>query len=261
MSQAWMIASGKGGVGKSAITAALACTLAKRRMRTAAVDMDVGLRSLDMLLGLENKVIYDLGDVARKDCKLAPALVDHYLYPELSLLPASQLGSQQDISINNLLRITRKLKKRYSCIIMDAPAGMARGVETMLPSADICLLVVTPDDLCIRDAERMIELVRQYGKPTPQIIVNRIVPKLVKSGEMYSPRVVAQVLDAPLLGYIPEDDHVRQAQHHHQPLTEFKCPAQAAIERIAARMLGAAAPMPSLERRRLFRRKEEGLAL
>ena len=122
MSQAWMIASGKGGVGKSTITASLAVALARRQLPTVAVDTDIGLRSLDMLLGLQSKIVYDVIDVANRDCKLKYALVQYAQSPSLSLLPASQLGTSADLNEALMERIVRKLKKRFSYVLMDAPA-------------------------------------------------------------------------------------------------------------------------------------------
>lgn len=261
MSQSYLLLSGKGGAGKSTLTAALACAVGKRRIPVAAVDMDIGLRSLDMLLGMENKIVYDILDVTRKDCRLPLALAEHTVYPSLSLLPASQLGSYSDIGSGRFLKIVTKLRKRFPYILIDAPAGIGKGVKLILPSADQCLIIVTPDDVCIRGAERAISLVRDMSGQTPSIIVNRVIPKLVKSGSMYSPETISRALDAPLMGYVPDDSHIREALCSRQPLTELKCPAQAAVERIAARMIGAHSPIPELRRRGLFGRKEEGLYL
>ena len=164
-----MIASGKGGVGKSTITASLAVALARRQLPTVAVDTDIGLRSLDMLLGLQSKIVYDVIDVANRDCKLKYALVQYAQSPSLSLLPASQLGTSADLNEALMERIVRKLKKRFSYVLMDAPAGLERGVVSTLRNADHTLLVVTPDDVSIRDAERLINLLEQNRKPRPML--------------------------------------------------------------------------------------------
>ena len=253
MSQAWMVASGKGGVGKSTITAALAVALARRQLLTAAVDTDIGLRSLDMLLGLQNKIVYDVIDVANKDCKLRYALVQYAPAPLLSLLPAAQLGSSSDLNAELMARIVRKLKKRFSYVLMDAPAGLERGVVNTLLNVDHTLLIVTPDDVCIRDAERVIALLESHHKPRPMLIVNRIIPELVASGEMYTPQTVANTLDVPLLGYVPEDRAVLRALNAHHTVMDEVCPAREALERISQRFLGEFVPMPGFERkRRLF---------
>ena len=255
MSQAWMIVSGKGGVGKSTVTAALGIALARRQLQTVAVDTDIGLRSLDLLLGLQNRIIYDMVDVAHKDCKLRYALVQYPPAPALSLLPASQLGTSADMDAALMGKLVRKLKKRFTYVLMDAPAGLERGVLSTLDSAEQALLVVTPDDVAIRDAERVLALLDAHRKPKPLLIVNRIVPQLVRSGDMYAPQVVANTLDVPLLGFVPEDRAVVQALSRHQSVMDVDCPAREALTRISRRFLGEFMPMPDLSRRHFWLRR------
>ena len=252
MSQSWMIASGKGGVGKSTVAAALSVALAQRQLPTVTVDMDIGLRSLDMLLGLHNQIVYDVIDVAHKDCKLKYALVSYALSPSLSLLPASQLGNWEDISPSRMERVVNKLKKRFSYVLLDAPAGLERGLDTLAQITDYSLLVVTPDDVSIRDAERVIALLEEKHKPRPMLVVNRIIPELVQSGDMYTPQIVADTLDIPLLGYVPEDRAVLRAQAHHHTVLDEEGPARDALLRISRRFVGEYVPMPPLKRKRRF---------
>ncbi len=252
MSQSWMVASGKGGVGKSTVTAALAVALAQRQLPTVAVDMDIGLRSLDMLLGLHNSIVYDVVDVANKDCKLKYALVQHPQTPALSLLPASQLGTSDDLTPELLQRVVKKLKKRFSYVFLDAPAGLEHGVINALETTDHTLLIVTPDDVSIRDAERVISLLEANHKPRPMLLVNRVSPELVADGAMYSPQVVANVLDVPLIGYVPEDKAVQYALSKHQSIMVENSPAQQAFKRISQRFVGEYVPMPDLARKRRF---------
>lgn len=252
MSQAWMIASGKGGVGKSMVTAALGIALAKRQLQCCCVDADIGLRNLDMLLGMQNKVVYDVLDVARKDCKLKYALIRHAQYEALSLLPAAQLGSVCDLTANEFERIVRKLKKRVPYVLLDAPAGVERGVQNLLPASDHTLLVTTPDDVAIRDAERVIALMDARKQSRPMLLVNRVIPELVARGEMYSPQVVANALDVPLLGYVPEDREVIRAAGRHESFMDINCPARAAMDRISRRFLGEYVPMPVFRVKRFF---------
>ena len=255
MSQAWMVVSGKGGVGKSTITAALCVALARRQLLTVAVDTDTGLRSLDMLLGLQNRIVFDMIDVANKECKLKYALVQYVQAPALSLLPASQLGTSGDMNAELMGKIVRKLKKRFSYVLLDAPAGLERGVMNTLVNTDHTLLIVTPDDVSIRDAERVISVLEAHHKPRPLLIVNRVVPEMVQSGDMYSPQTVANTLDIPLLGYVPEDRAVLYALGAHHTVMDEEGPARQALERISQRFLGEFVPMPGFERkRRLFGR-------
>ena len=253
MSQAWMILSGKGGVGKTMLTSALGMALAKRKQDCCCVDMDMGLRNLDMLLNMQNKVVYDVLDVARKDCKLKYALIHDNLHEGLSLLPAAQLGNAEEMDEDDMERIIRKLKKRAAYVLLDAPAGIGRGVRNALPSVDHSILVTTADDVAIRDAERVISLLEEAGKSRPMLVVNRVIPEMVASGEMYSPQTVAATLDIPLLGYVPEDRSVIAALNRHESFMARECPAQAAVERITQRFLGEYIPMPA------FPRKKRGL--
>lgn len=263
MSQAWVVLSGKGGVGKSMVASALGVALAQKKMQCCCVDTDIGLRNLDMLLGMHNKVVYDVLDVARKDCKLKYALIRHAQHEELSLLPASQLGDVKELDSEDMERIVRKLKKRVAYVLLDAPAGMGRGVRTLLPSIDHSLLVATPDDVSIRDAERVIAMLEEAGKSRPMLVVNRVIPELVAAGDMYSPQTVAATLDVPLLGYVPEDRSVLSAVNRHESFMEQECPAQAAMTRIAQRFLGEYVPMPALTppKRRWFFQRRKGAPL
>ncbi len=264
MCQSWSILSGKGGAGKSLLTAALGVGLSKRQMQCCCVYMDLGLRSLDMLLNMHNKVVYDVMDVANKDCKLKYALIHHALHESLWLLPATQLGRPGDLDAHEISRIVKKLKKKVAYVLLDAPAGIGEGVENLLPATDHSLLVTTPDDVAIRDAERVISLLEKAGKPRPMLVVNRVVPEMVASGDMYSPQTVAATLDVPLLGYVPEDRRVTASLNRHESFMEHDCPASQAVERITQRFLGEYIPMPPFpkKRRKLFgKRQGMGAAL
>ena len=261
MSQSWLIASGKGGVGKSMLAAALGVALSKHMLQCCCVDADIGLRNLDMLMGMQNKVVYDVLDVARKDCKLKYALVRHAQYETLSLLPAAQLGSVNDLDADDVERIVKKLKKRVAYVLLDAPAGVERGLMNLVPASDHTLLVTTPDDVAIRDAERVIALLSDKGKPRPLLVVNRVVPELVAAGDMYSPQTVANTLDVPLLGYLPEDHAVLAAINRHQSFMELDCPAQQAMDRVCRRFLGEFVPMPVFKAKRSFFSRRKSAAL
>jgi len=186
----------------------------------------------------------------------------HTSQPHLALLPAAQLGSTAEIDSAYMQKIFRKLAKHYAYILADAPAGLENGVEKILQGTENMLLVVTPDDVSIRDAERMIALCREKGKPSPMLVVNRVHPALVQSGDMYTPQVVADTLDTPLLGYVPEDTEVLRALARHQTVMDTDCPARHAMDRIARRLMGYTVPMPDVwqkpqeKKRGLFKRRE-----
>ena len=264
MSQAWMIASGKGGVGKSTIAAALAVGLAMRQQHVVIVDADIGLRSLDIMLGLQNHVAFDLIDVVRGDCKLKHALVSHWRYPTLSHLPAAQMCDSTGISAQDMQRLIVRLKKDFSYVIVDCPAGIGRGFQNVLGAADDTILVTTPDDVAMRDVERVCGLVTDYGLPRPMLIINQIVAQLVQAGLMYSPNAIAQTLDMQLLGILPKSDQVYRQLLRHETAIEGKGDVQAALNRIVRRLIGETVPFPVIEvdtrtaLKKLFSREKKG---
>ncbi|MBQ8654254.1 MAG: septum site-determining protein MinD [Clostridia bacterium] len=262
MGKAWLVASGKGGVGKSTVVSALAQALARQGMRTCVVDGDIGLRDQDALLGLENRIVYDLVDVSNKECRLTQALISPLEQPNLSLLPASQFARAKELDPKAFRRIIAELKKQFDHVIIDGPAGIERGLRGILTAEyDETLIVCTPDDVCIRNAERAVFTMESKKLPRPAVIVNRLVPDLIEAGEMYAAQVVAQTLDLPLMGEIPEDQTVYRALITHVPLMDTDCEAQRALARIAQRMKGENAPLPDYGRQKrawyhkLFRRR------
>lgn len=261
MSQVWTITSGKGGVGKTMLTAAMAMSLARRHLETAVVDADAGLRGMDILYGLQSRVVFDMADVAEGACKVKQAMVRHAKAESLALLSASQSGTCDDLDDNDVRRVVKKLRKNAAYVLIDCPAGIGRGFRQSIAAADHVLLVTTPDDVALRDAERVLSLLDARGLPRASVVVNRVQPKMVRAGDMLAPSVIAATLDAPLLGYIPEDNAVCRALLRHETAIEERGAAQAAIERIVRRFLGEYVPIPPLAtRRRLFGRKEASFA-
>lgn len=264
MSQAWMIASGKGGVGKSTLAAALAVGLARRGQRVAVVDADIGLRSLDVMLGLQNHVVYDLVDVARGACKLKQALVPHWRYPTLYLLCAAQVGDSSQITPQDMQRLIFRLKKMFAYVLLDCPAGVDRGFQNALGAADDAILVTTPDDVAIRDVERVCNMITERGLPRPMLVINQAVPAMMRAGDMYTPQTISQLIDLPLLGVIPRSEEVYRRLLKHQTAIEGRGEAQDALERIVRRLIGEQVPIPQIHREprgflaRLFLKEEKG---
>lgn len=257
MSQSILIASGKGGVGKSVLTAAVGTALARRGASVVIIDADIGLRSQDAFLGLENSVVYDLIDVVSKDCRLEDALLECPLFPGLMLLPASQFARVRSLDCGRFRKILKTLKESFDFVLIDSPAGIEKGLRNLMNAGpDMSLLIVTPDDICIRDAERAAGLFESKGLSRPRLIVNRLDGDLVASGEMYSARVIADLLDLPLLGEVPEDPAVYRSILRHSFLIDFDCPSRGAVLRIASRLMGEAIPLPEYGRTRipLYRR-------
>lgn len=260
MSQSILICSGKGGVGKSALTANLGAALAQAGRTVTIIDADIGLRAQDALLGLENSVVYDLIDVANKDCTLDQALLNCPFVQGLKLLPASQFERVRSLESGRLRKILKLLKETNDFILIDAPAGIEKGLRNLLNTgADLCILVVTPDDLCIRDAERTAQVIEAKQLPRPHLIVNRLNNELIRCQEMVSARVLADTLDLPLLGEIPEDSAVYRSVLRHALFLDYDCEARRAVLRIARRLLGEHPAFPEIGRerisllRRLFR--------
>ena len=246
MSQSVLIASGKGGVGKSVLTAGLGASLAGEGASVVIVDADIGLRSQDALLGLENNVVFDVIDVAEKECPLESALLECPSVPGLKLLPASQFARARALESKQLKKILAALKEAFDFILLDAPAGIEKGFRNLVNAGiDRAVIVVTPDNVCIRDAERTAQVMLQKQLPEPELIANRLDNELIRRGEMLPAKVIADTLDLPLLGEVPEDPAVYRSILRHGLITDYDCPARGAVLRIAGRMLGKEIPFPA----------------
>ena len=248
MSRIFAIMSGKGGVGKSTLAAALAECYARRGLRTVLMDGDVGLRCADLMLGMQDRIIYDLGDLAENNCPLEQVLVKHPALPALSLIAAPQMISASDLKRKDLGRIITQLSSGVDMLILDAPAGIGRGLKNLLGAAAEPVIVVTPDDVCLRDAERLAALLTEREEPRPVAVFNRVNKSLVRRGEMRSPAQLAALLDLPLMGAIPDSPKVYQALLRHESV--LHCGdrrVEKAVERLAARLLGEDVPQEYYE--------------
>lgn len=246
MSKTWLIASGKGGVGKSTIVSCLATALARQGLRVCIVDADVGLRDQDALLGLENRIVYDLVDVCNKDCRLHQALISPPDMPTLHLLPAAQFARAKEVDPKAFRRLLADLRATHDHVLVDGPAGIERGLRGLLSAQyDETIIISTPDDVCIRNAERAVFTLEGKHLPWPSLIVNRLMPDIIRTGEMYAAQVVAQTLDLPLLGEIPEDATIYRAQLAHISPMDADCEGRRALLRIAGRMAGQDVPFPA----------------
>lgn len=235
-----VITSGKGGVGKTTATASIGAALALEGKRVAVVDMDIGLRNLDVVLGLENRIVFNIVDVVNGRCNIRQAAIRDRRIENLFLIPASQSDNKDVLTTSGVDRIAKLLRKEFDYIIMDSPAGIERGFENSVTSADEALVICTPDVSSVRDADRVIGLL--YARSiTPKLIVNRIVPEMVARGDMLSHEDVIEVLSIELAGLVPMDDQVVISTNTGVPLVmQNDSKAGQAFRRIAKRLNGEA---------------------
>ncbi len=260
MGSVWLIASGKGGVGKSTITSALAIALGRRDASVCVVDADIGLRSQDAILGVADSVVYDLMDVARKGCNVRQALVHLPGEEDVSLMAASQFARAKDLDAKDFTRIIHDLKKTFGYVLIDCPAGLERNLRILTQcEPDGAIAVVTPDEVSVRDARRLCEVLSERKIRRPRLIVNRLNPMLIQAGEMPSAESIAKDLRMELLGEIPEDVHVYRALLTKRRFMDLPCEAANAVTRIASRLRGNTVPLPAYGSRRLSFRERRRL--
>ncbi|GHV45639.1 site-determining protein [Synergistales bacterium] len=240
-----VITSGKGGVGKTTSTANIAVALAKRGKKVVAVDGDIGLRNLDMVMGLENRIVYNYIDVIENNCRLSQALVqDKRLKGYLSLLPAAQTRTKDAVTPEQMTELCDKLRPDFDFVILDCPAGIEGGFRNAAAGADEALVITTPEIPAVRDADRIIGMLESMGKSPIRLIINRFRPVMVQNNDMLSQDDILDILSVSLIGVVPEDDGVIRASNNGEPLTfEQSTPAGEAYANIAARILGDNVPL------------------
>ncbi|NOU96028.1 septum site-determining protein MinD [Paenibacillus sp. LMG 31456] len=248
MGEAIVITSGKGGVGKTTTSANIGTALALQGKKVCMVDTDIGLRNLDVVMGLENRIIYDLIDVAEGRCRLPQALVKDKRFDELYMLPAAQTKDKDAISPDAVREIILDLKKDFEFVIIDCPAGIEQGFKNAVAGADKAIVVTTPENAAVRDADRIIGLLEGAGIRSPKLIINRIRANMVKNGDMLDIDEICSVLAIDLLGIVPDDEYVIKAANIGEP-TVMNPNSRAAIayRNIARRMLGDNVPLMPLD--------------
>ncbi|MFC0522460.1 septum site-determining protein MinD [Pontibacillus salicampi] len=248
MGESIVITSGKGGVGKTTTTANLGTALALMGKKVCLVDTDIGLRNLDVVMGLENRIIYDIVDVIQERCKLKQALIKDKRFEALSLLPAAQTSDKSDLTPEGMVAIVQELKQEYDYILIDCPAGIEQGYKNAVVGADKAIVVTTPEKSAVRDADRIIGLLEQEDVEAPRLIVNRIRNHMVEQGDMLDVDEIVQVLSIELLGIVADDDEVIKASNHGEPIAfQPNTKASLAYRNISRRILGESVPLLSLE--------------
>ncbi|CAL7879313.1 septum site-determining protein MinD [Fusobacterium necrophorum] len=218
MSQVIVVTSGKGGVGKTTTTANIGAGLAEKGHKVLLIDTDIGLRNLDVVMGLENRIVYDLVDVIEGKCRIPQALIKDKRCSNLSLLPAAQIRDKNDINEEQMKTLIEVLRKDFDYIIIDCPAGIEQGFKNAIAAADRAIVVTTPEVSATRDADRIIGLLEANGIKEPKLIVNRIRMDMVKENNMLSVEDMLDILAIALIGVVPDDESIVISTNKGEPL-------------------------------------------
>lgn len=246
MSEVIVVTSGKGGVGKTTSTANIGAGLARLGKKVVLVDTDIGLRNLDVVMGLENRIIYNLVDVIEGNCRVRQALIKDRHYPNLCLLPSAQTRDKSAVSPEQMIKLVDSLKAVFDYIILDCPAGIEQGFRNAIAPAGRAIVVTTPEVSAIRDADRIIGLLESNGIRKTDLIVNRIRMDMVRRGEMMSVEDVIDILAVNLLGAVPDEEDVVIASNHGEPVVGSDTLSGQAYLNIARRIDGETVPLLDL---------------
>ncbi|KGR74434.1 septum site-determining protein MinD [Ureibacillus sinduriensis] len=249
MGVAIVITSGKGGVGKTTTTANLGTALALQGKKVCLVDTDIGLRNLDLVLGLDNRIIYDLVDVVEGRCKIHQALVkDKRVDEKLFLLPAAQTTDKNAVTPEQMKSLIDELKREYDFVLIDCPAGIEQGYKNAVAGADRAIVVTTPEISAVRDADRIIGLLEQESIEPPKLIINRIRKDLMKNGDSLDINEITTHLSIDLLGIVIDSEDVISSSNKGEPIVmDPNSKASLGYRNIARRILGESVPLMSIE--------------
>ena len=248
MAECIVVTSGKGGVGKTTTSANLAAGLALTGKTVCVIDADIGLRNLDVILGLENRIVYDLVQVIEGHCRLKQALIRDKRVKGLFLLPAAQTRDKNAVGPDDMKRLINDLKETHDYVIVDCPAGIEQGFRNSIAGADRALIVTTPEVSAIRDADRIIGLCEAHDLPEPDLIINRYRAGMVERGDMMNREDILEILAIPLLGIVPDHEDIVISANRGQPVVfDDDSVVGAAFRRIADRVQGIEHEIPSFE--------------
>ena len=239
MSEVIVITSGKGGVGKTTTVANIGTGLAAMGKKVAVVDTDIGLRNLDVVMGLENRIVYNLVDVINGSCRLKQALIRDRRHSELYLLPSAQTKDKTAVSPEQMIKLTDDLREEFDYVLLDCPAGIEQGFMNAIAGASRAIVVTTPEVSAVRDADRIIGLLNANEIKKTELVVNRLRYDMVKRGDMMSSDDVVEILAVDLLGVVPDDENIIVSTNRGEPaVADENSKAGAAYRNITARTLG-----------------------
>ncbi len=262
MSEVFVITSGKGGVGKTTTTANLGVGLAMRGKKVVLVDTDTGLRNLDLLLGLENRIMYTLIDVVEGRVPYKKALVRHKKHETLYLLPTSQVKDKSAVNPEQLAKLCEELRKDFDYVLIDCPAGIEQGFKTAIAAADVAIVVTMPEISAVRDADKIIGELARAEKTDIRLIVNRIRPQMVEKGDMMSMEDIDDILSVKCIGQVPDDELVVTSTNRGEPcITIDKSLAGQAYRNIVGRLCGEDIPFMTFPKEGFFARLKHALGM
>lgn len=249
------VTSGKGGVGKTTVSANLAAALAMMGKKVVALDADIGLRNLDVVMGLENRIVYDLVDVVEGRCRLRQAMIRDKRFPELYLIPAAQTRDKMAVSPSDMVLVCDQLREEVDYVVVDSPAGIERGFRNAVAPADRVIIVTNPEISAVRDADRIIGLIEAEEKGPGYLVINRLKPAMVARGDMLSVEDVLDILAISLIGVVPEDDAILVSTNRGLPVAmnaTNSTSASQAFRNIAHRLTGQNVPLMDLNKKEGF---------
>lgn len=238
MGECIVITSGKGGVGKTTTTANIGAGLAMMGKKVVVIDADIGLRNLDVVLGLENRIVFDIVDVVTEVCRVKQALIKDKRYDGLFLLPAAQTKDKDSVNPEQMIKLCNNLKEEFDYVIVDCPAGIEQGFKNAIAGADRAIVVTTPEISAVRDADRIIGLLEAAELRNPKLIVNRLRVAMVKRGDMMNIDDITDILAIDLIGVVPDDEEIVISTNRGEPAVGSESLCGQAYRNITKRIMG-----------------------
>lgn len=248
MSEVIVVTSGKGGVGKTTTSANVGTGLAAMGKKVVLIDTDIGLRNLDVVMGLENRIVYNLVDVVEGKCRVKQALIKDKRYHSLYLMPSAQTRDKTSVNPEQMVKMIQALKEQFDYIILDCPAGIEQGFQNAIAGADRALVITTPEVSAIRDADRIIGILEANEFKQIDLVINRLRYDMIKRGDMMTVEDVVDILSIPLIGLVPDDENVVIATNQGEPLVGNATLAGRAYQNICRRIMGEDVPFLNFDK-------------